>query len=413
MARSRFSVPNADLASSGRPSIAVLPFANMSGDPEQEYFADGIVEDIITALSHIRWLFVIARNSSFVYKGKTVDVKQVGRELGVRYVLEGSVRKSGRRLRITGQLIDALTGVHLWADRFDGDMEDIFELQDQVAAKIVGTIAPTLEQAEIERATSKPTDSLDSYDHYLRGRWSFHRAGKDDIDEALRRFHKAIELDSRFSSAYGMASWCYGRQRMNGWVDEDSSEFAVARQVAEAGIECGQDDVIALAGGALVLGFVSGDFERAVAVMDRAIALNSNLPMAWHLSGWIRSFIGDYDLAVEHLTHALRQSPIDPQRPGMQATIAAAHFGAGRFELAASIAKAAILDHPNNFIAVLVAAAANAMTGNLDAARSALEVMRRMDPGLHIQNFKRRFPYQRPELIVLWEDALRKAGLPD
>ena len=209
-----FSSPKAEPATSDetaapartlpdKPSIAVLPFQNLSGDPEQEYFADGVVEDIITALSRIRWLFVIARNSSFTYKGRAVDVKQVGRELGVRYVLEGSVRKAANRVRITGQLIDAPTGTHLWAERFEGSLDDIFELQDQVAASVVGAIAPQLERAEIERAKRKPTENLDAYDYYLRGMADLHRGTREAIDEALRLFEKAIELDPDFASAYG------------------------------------------------------------------------------------------------------------------------------------------------------------------------------------------------------------------
>ena len=181
----------------------------MSGDPEQEYFVDGMAEDIITALSRMRWLFVIARNSSFTYKGRAVDLKQVGRELGVRYVLEGSVRKAASRVRITGQLIDTATGAHLWADRFDGGLEDVFDLQDQVTTNVVGAIAPTLERAEIERAKRKPTESLDAYDYFLRGMASVHQWTSDANDEALRMFRKAIELDPDFASAYGMAAWCY------------------------------------------------------------------------------------------------------------------------------------------------------------------------------------------------------------
>ena len=197
------------LALPDKPSIAVLPFANMSGDPEQEYFVDGMAEDIITALSRMRWLFVIARNSSFTYKGRAVDLKQVGRELGVRYVLEGSVRKAGNRVRITGQLIDTTTGAHLWADRFDGGLEDVFDLQDQVTTNVVGAIAPTLERAEIERAKRKPTERLDAYDYFLRGMANVHQWTSDANDEALRMFRKAIDLDPDFASAYGMAAWCY------------------------------------------------------------------------------------------------------------------------------------------------------------------------------------------------------------
>ena len=215
-----------------KPSIAVLPFQNMSGDPEQEYFADGMVEDIITALSRFRQLFVIARNSSFVYKGRAVDVKQVSRDLGVRYVLEGSVRKAANRIRITAQLIDASTGTHLWAERFDGGLEDIFDLQDQVTARVVGEIAPKLEQAEIERAKRKPTESLDAYNYFLRGMASVNQWTRAANDEALRLFYKAIELDPEFASAYGMAAWCYIWRKLNGWVVDRAQETSEGARLA-------------------------------------------------------------------------------------------------------------------------------------------------------------------------------------
>ena len=212
------------LALPDKPSIAVLPFTNMSGDPEQEYFADGMVEDIITALSHFKALFVIARNSSFTYKGRAVDVKQVGRELGVRYVLEGSVRKAANRVRITGQLVDTATGAHLWADRFDGGLGDIFDLQDQVTESVVGAIAPAVEKAEIERAKRKPTESLDAYALYLRGLARFYQFGSRQAnDEALRLFNSAIELDPDFASAYGRAASCYVYCQGQ-WLDFSHSE---------------------------------------------------------------------------------------------------------------------------------------------------------------------------------------------
>ncbi len=215
-----------------KPSIAVLPFQNMSGDPEQDYFADGMVEEIITALSRIRWLFVIARNSSFTFKGRAVDVKQVGRELGVRYVLEGSVRKAASRMRITGQLIDASTGTHLWADRFEGALEDIFDLQDQMTASVVGAIAPKLEQAEIERAKLKPTANLDAYDYYLRGKANVHRGTKKTISEALRLFYRAIELDPNFAPAHGMAAWCYVLRKNYGWMTARAQETEELERLA-------------------------------------------------------------------------------------------------------------------------------------------------------------------------------------
>src|SRR4030088_1952256 len=239
------SVP---LALPDKPSIAVLPFQNMSGDPEQEYFADGMVEDIITALSRFKALFVIARNSSFTYKGRAVDVKQVGRELGVRYVLEGSVRKAANRVRITGQLVDTAAGAHLWADRFDGGLGDIFDLQDQVTESVVGAIAPAVEKAEIERAKRKPTESLDAYTLYLRGlARSYQFGNRQENDEALRLFNSAIELDPDFVSPYGRAPFCYARAKENGWISVTANQIAEVKRLAQRAGEVGQDDAVALA----------------------------------------------------------------------------------------------------------------------------------------------------------------------
>jgi TolB-like protein len=229
-----------------KPSIAVLPFQNMSGDPEQEYFAEGMVEEIITALSRMRWLFVIARNSSFTYKGHSVDVKQVGRELGIRYVLEGSVRKAEKRVRITGQLIDAATGTHLWADRFDGELQNVFDLQDQITMSVVGAIAPKLEQAEIERAKHKPTESLNAYDCFLRGMASLHQSNRKANSEALHLYYKAIELDPDFASAHAMAAYCYAWRKANGWMEDRERETAEAVRLASRAAQLGKDDAVAL-----------------------------------------------------------------------------------------------------------------------------------------------------------------------
>jgi Tfp pilus assembly protein PilF len=372
-----------------------------------------MVEDIITALSRYRGLFVIARNSSFAYKGQAVDIKRVGRELGVRYVLEGSVRKIPGRVRVTAQLIDASTGAHLWADRFDGAMEDIFDLQDDITLKVVGAIAPKLENAEIARAMRKPTESLDGYDYYLRAMASFHKAGREDIKEAVRLFHKAIEFDDSYSSAYGMAAWCYARRKLNGWTDDQTAETSDAERLAKRATECGNDDAVALASSGIAFGYMFDDFERAVSLMDRAQALNPNLAMAFHLSGWIRCFIGQPDLAIEHLERAVRLSPLDPQRPGMLAAIAAAHFAAGRLDVASSLATKAMLEQSNNFIAALVAAASNALAGNLEAAKTATELVCSSDPHFRIKNVKYRLPHRQPDVLARWEDALRKAGMPE
>jgi TolB-like protein len=274
------------LALPDKPSIAVLPFTNMSGDPEQDYFADGMVDDIITALSHFKALFVIARNSSFTYKGRAVDVKQVGRELGVRYVLEGCVRKAANRVRITGQLVDTATGAHLWAERFDGGLGDIFALQDQVTESVVGAIAPAVEKAEIERAKRKPTESLDAYTLYLRGLAKFYQfASRQANDEALRLFNGAIELDPDFASAYGRAAACYAFAKSEGWISVTANEIAEVKRLAQRAVELGKDDAIALAAAGHALAFVVRDLKVAAALIDRALVLNSNMAEALFFGG--------------------------------------------------------------------------------------------------------------------------------
>ncbi len=265
------------LALPDSPSIAVLPFRNLSGNVEQDYFADGIVEDIITALSRIRWLFVIARNSSFTYKGRTVDEKQVGRELGVRYVVEGSVRQSESRIRITGQLVDASAGTHLWADRFEGRLDDIFELQDQIATSIVGAIASQLERAEIERARRKPTGNLSAYDNYLRAMPHLHRGTREAIDEALPLFYKAMQLDPEFASAHAMAAWCHFWRKINGWMTDRPQEIAEGVRLARLAVELGKDDAVALTRGGHALAHLAGDLDGGIALVDRALVLNPNL----------------------------------------------------------------------------------------------------------------------------------------
>src|SRR4051812_35021632 len=251
-----YTMPAQSLALPDRPSIAVLPFQNMSGDAEQEYFADGIAEDIITALSRFKSLFVIARNSSFTYKGKAVDIKQVGRELGVRYVLEGSVRKAAGKVRITGQLIDASSGVHLWADRFDGSLEDIFELQDQVTSSVVGAVAPKLEEAEIERAHRKPTEMLDAYDYYLRGLAKISQYTRPTNAEALRFFNDAIALDPDYASAHAMATRCITLKRQNGWLTDPAREVSEGLRLARRALELGREDPLVLAVCGFALAFL-------------------------------------------------------------------------------------------------------------------------------------------------------------
>jgi adenylate cyclase len=295
-----------------KPSIAVLPFANLSGDPEQEYFADGMVEEITTALSCIRWLFVIARNSSFTYKGRAVDVKQVARELGVRYVLEGSVRKGGSRVRITGQLIDTTSGAHIWADRFDGALDDIFELQDQVASSVAGAIEPKLRQSEIERATRKPTENLDAYDLYLRALAQFHKLTPEGGDEALRLLQQALRLDPGYALAAGLVGWCCVYQRAQGWGPASDAEIAESVGLARQAIELGRDDPDALWMAAWTIGGVAGEHAAAAEAIDRALALNPNSAHAWMAKGWIAAFLDRPRIAIDAAQNAMRLSPLDP-----------------------------------------------------------------------------------------------------
>ncbi|HUC52014.1 MAG TPA: adenylate/guanylate cyclase domain-containing protein [Xanthobacteraceae bacterium] len=396
-----------------RPSIAVLPFANMSGDPDQEYFADGVVEEIITALSHMRWLSVIARNSSFTYKGKNVEVKQVGRDLGVRYVLEGSVRKSGNRLRITGQLIDTSTGAHLWADRFDGSIEDIFDLQDQVTAKVVGAIAPKLEQAEIERARRKPTESLDAYDYYLRGLASLHQWTQASADDALGLFYRSVELDPGFAAAYGMAAWCFVWRKVNGWIGDRDKEILEAERLARRAVELGPDDAVALSGGGYTLVFVVHDLDNGNAFIERALSLNPNLAWALHSSGWTKVFLGDPDTAIKHLTDAIRLSPLDPLTFRAQGGIALAHLLAGRFDEAITWAEAALRERPNYLAAIRELAAACALAGRQAEAEKAMAHLLKIDPGMRLQNVKDWVPLRRTDDLIRLQQGLRTAGLPE
>jgi TolB-like protein len=395
-----------------KPSIAVLPFNNMSGDPEQEYFADGMVEDIITALSRFRQLFVIARNSSFTYKGKAVDIKLVGRELGVRYVLEGSVRKSANRVRITGQLIDALTGTHIWADRSDSDLEDVFEVQDRITSSVIGAIAPKLEQAEIERAKRKHPESLDAYDYYLRGMASFYQASKEGLSEALRLYRKAIEIDPHFASAYGMAAWCNAQRKANGWMDNEQQEVSETARLARLAVELGKDDAVALAGGGFALVYACRD-KDGMSFVERALTANPNLASAWYVSGRLKVLFGEPAVAIEHLIRAMRLSPLDPLMSGLQHTTALAHFTMGHYEEALSWAGRSLQERPNFLPTLRIVAASNALAGRAEEARKTVALLLKADPTMSISNLKNYAPGSRPEDLARYEEGLRKAGLPE
>src|SRR5208282_555235 len=330
-----------------KPSIAVLPFANMSGDPEQEYFVDGMVEEIITALSRIRWLFVIACNSSFTYKGKSIDVKQVGRVLGVRYVLEGSVRKTSAQVRIAAVLIDATTGTHLWADRFDGSFDDIFELQDKIATSIAGVIEPALQAAEIRLSVERPTSDLTAYDLYLRARAVASTYQKDHIAQALDLLGQAIAREPRYGLALAQAAtYRVDLENFDSADDSDEEEnrltaIALSRQA----VGLAPDDPAVIGRVAIVLGRFGEDIDAALALMDRALALNPSFAHAWYWSGWLRLFAGDTDLAIRHFQTSMRLDPRG-QRGFHLSGIGMAHFLNRRFDDALAVLRVSLEEVP-------------------------------------------------------------------
>jgi TolB-like protein len=394
-----------------RPSIVVLPFINMSGDQDQEYFADGTIEDIITALSRFRNLFVIARNSSFVYKNQAVNVKEVGRDLGVRYVLEGSVRKAADRVRITAQLIDASTGAHLWADRFDGELNDIFDLQDDVTTRVVNAIAPRMEQAEAARAKRKPTESLDAYDYLLRGTDSLYRQTPEGIDEALRLLKRAIELDPEYGAAYGTAAYCYAMRKSSGWRREQDIEEA--SRLGRTAARLGDDDAVALSRAGHAVAYVAEDLDAGARFIDRALELNSNLALAWFHSGWLRVWLGDSDIAIQHFVRFKRMSPVDPMLIRMNSGIAFAHVLAGRYDEASSHAAQALSENPNSHQALRVGAMGHALAGRMERAQKIMERLRQIDPALRISNLRQLTPLRRPQDMARYAEGMRKAGLPE
>ncbi|NIP50650.1 MAG: adenylate/guanylate cyclase domain-containing protein [Gammaproteobacteria bacterium] len=404
---------NHSLGITDKPSIAVLPFTNMSGDLEQEYFADGMVEEIITALSHFKWLFVIARNSSFTYKGKAVNVKQVGKDLGVRYILEGSVRKAGNTVRITGQLVDSATGAHLWADRFDGSLEDVFNLQDQVTASVVGAISPVLEQAEIDRTKHKPTESLDAYDYYLRGMSAVYQWTKEGNEEALNMFYKAIEIDPEFASAYGLAARCYSMRRFSGWMIDREAETNEAVRLARCAAKLAKDDAMALCTAGIGLAYGAGELDDGSALIDRALSLNPNLAWAWLFSGWVKVWLGEPEEAFERINQAIRLSPNDPHMFNMHAALSCAHFYSGNYEKALDMATTTLSENPNAYLLASICAASAALAGKQTEAEQSMEKLRQLTPDLRLSNLSFMFPAKRPEDLDKWVAGLKKAGLPE
>ncbi len=394
-----------------KPSIAVLPFTNLSGDPEQDYFADGVVEDIITGLSRIKWIFVIARNSSFAYRGKAVDVKQVGRELGVRYALEGSVRKSGNRVRITAQLIDAGTGTHIWADQYDRALDDIFAVQDELTISVVGVIEPTLRKAEIERARRLRPDSLDAYDLYLRALPLTFTAMPDDAEKGLELLTRAIELEPDYAAAHAMIAWCHEQRYLRGGLHEEARQAALRH--ARTAITVGGDDAAALATAAFVVAVVEYDYETATAAFDRSFALSSSSALALGFSSIVRAWKGDDVMAVDHAERAIRLSPFDPLLYVPYIGLAYAHFAAGRFEDAAAAASRASQSNPKFSMPYVLHAAALANLGRREEARVVADRLRQVEPALTVATAIRSARFANANKNTELGDALLQAGLPD
>jgi TolB-like protein/class 3 adenylate cyclase len=393
------------LALPDKPSIAVLPFVNMSGDPEQEYFADGMVEEIITALSRIRWLFVIARNSTFTYKDQAFDVKQVGRELGVRYVLEGSVRKGGNRVRITAQLIDAETGTHLWADRFDGLIQDVFELQDKIAASVAGVIEPAVQAAEMRRSAARPTTDLTAYDLYLRALATIFPITKDRIFEALALLEQAIAIDRHYGPALAWAAICHLTLFRDGWVETPETNRRKGVDFARHALEVAGNDPGILANAALALGYFGEDIGAMIGLVERALVLNPSFARGWYVSGVLRLFAGQPDLAIEHLKTSLRLSP--RERMGQSLSLmGTAYFFKGQFDEAASKLLLAIQDHPGFGPSYRTLAACYAHMGQLDEARAVVARLRAITP-LVVQSVTQ---FRNPEDRELLLSGLRLAA---
>ena len=377
-----------------KPSIAILPFANMSGDPEQEYFADGMVEEIITALSRIRWLFVIARNSSFTYKGQAIDVKQVGRELGVRYVLEGSVRKAGGRVRITAQLIDALSGVHLWADRFDGSLEDVFELQDKVAISVAGVIEPTLQAAELRRSSARPTSDLTAYDFYLRALPHQFSFASDRNTLVLDLLGRAIDCDPDCGPALALAAFLRAQLDVNGWTDDREATRRTAIDLARRALRAAPDDPEVLAPSAFVLAWYGEDIDVAIGLVDRCLDLNPSFARGWYWSAVLRLFAGQPDLAIKHLEASLRLSPRD--RFGAPLTgIGIALFFNRRFDEAAAKLLASLEQVPSLALTYQFLASCYAHMERLDEARAIASRLRSLTPVVVPSGAQFRNPEQR------------------
>jgi adenylate cyclase len=400
------------LALPDRPSIAVLRFTNLSGDPEQDYFADGVVEDIITSLSRFPRLFVTARNSSFAFQGSASHSKQIGQQLGVRYLLEGSIRKAGARVRITAQLIEAETGTTLWAAKFDGNLTDVFALQDEVTEHVVGLLHPRIERAEIEAASRKRPDSLTAYDRYLRALPLFHSMTREGSDEALRLIHDALALEPRFGAAANIASATLGHRIAQGWATDVRKDMDEMIRLTRLALDADPNDPDALAMHGRALAYTGTDIDGGIEAVDRAVELCPNSASAWSLRGWIYAYAARPTDAVEAFLHAIRLSPLDISLYSTLTGLALAYIQLGRFDAAILASRKALQQNAHLSPTYRTLAAALAHTGRIEEARGAAHSMLRLEPNFTINEWNQRSPWRQAAKGTFVE-GLRMAGLPE
>jgi TolB-like protein/Flp pilus assembly protein TadD len=403
----------AAMALPDQPSIAVLPFTNMSGDPDQDYFAEGMAEEIITALSRCSWLFVIARNSSFTYKGRVVDVRQIGRELGVRYILEGSVRRAGERLRITGQLVDSASGMHIWADRFDGDVGDLFELQDRITESVVGAIEPKLQLAEIDRLRHKAAPDLNAYDLLLQAQALEYEFTEQSLAAALRRLEQALAIDAAYAPAMALAAYCYAERHNQGWTQVQEEDAIEGLRLALRAVELGKNDANVLWMAGFAVRVLGADPQRARELLNRSLQINPNSAIALATAAWNEVMLGNPARAFELLQRAERLSPRDPRAWYMASAAAFAHFVAGQFEEAVRCAERALAHNPRFTRTLRVLAASLARLGRMDSAAQVMREVLKIEPHLTLTKLRWRLRHMDESVLNQFSAALRLAGLPE
>jgi TolB-like protein/class 3 adenylate cyclase len=419
MAEQPHAEPKQSLALPDKPSIAVLPFENMSGDPTQEYFVDGMTEELITALSRVPSFFVVARNSTFAYKGTSPDIRRVGRDLGVRYVLEGGVRKADDRVRITSRLTDAVTGIHVWAARFDGVLTDIFELQDQVAASVVGTIEPKLRQLEMERARHKSSENLQAYDLVLRSRFAYAQLTDQAFDEACSLLHKALVADPSYALALALLSLFHLRRAAQYLTMPSEAELDKYVRMADEAVRLAPDEPEVLVPAAYVIGLPGGKLEGAITLVQQALAVNANSAEAWAASGVLRAYSGETKIALDHLDRSKRLSPLYVQSSFQHFGFALAHFVDGDYERAVTWTEAGSRQEPNEIVHLRYRSAALGLLGRLEEAQQARSRLLELNPCVTVSRVRRHVevelknPYKKPGVADALYEGLRLAGLPE